>query len=174
MTEPDYGYGDAAPSDPVDYGYGDDAAPAVDYGYGDAPAAAEDYGYGEAAPDYGYGDAAPAPPAQDYGYGDDAAPAAEPSQESRRPKRRCSVTRYTIENEDKESALTAHTRIRDFRNGVDSGTDPVPVDDANKSTHTNTTSSTSDENSNGNNAASGGIKKKGVMHRIRKRLSIIT
>lgn len=95
-TPVDYGYGDATPD--TDYGYGD-AKPDTDYGYGDAKPDT-DYGYGEAAPssashaEYGYGDAAP-----DMGYGDaspDADRATELVETKKRPKRRCSVTRYSL------------------------------------------------------------------------------
>lgn len=116
----DYGYGDAEP-DPVDYGYGDvdygygDAAPDQDYGYGDAQPdygygdakPSEDYGYGDAQPDYGYGDAKPD---EDYGYGDqvEEKPKEEPKKPAgRRPKRRCSVTKYTLD----ETAQAAQTHV---------------------------------------------------------------
>lgn len=113
----DYGYGDAKPD--TDYGYGD-ATPDTDYGYGDATPdmgygdAAPDMGYGDARPDtdYGYGDAAPSSAAAssqaEYGYGDaapdmgygDASPDADRATElvetKKRPKRRCSVTRYSL------------------------------------------------------------------------------
>lgn len=84
----------------VDYEYED-----VDYGYGDAepePANAPetDYGYGNADTD------------EDYGYGD-----AEPEQPvieepKHRPKRRCSVTKFNLDNSE---ALTAADRIRELR-----------------------------------------------------------
>jgi hypothetical protein len=95
-------------------------AASVDYGYGDTP----DYGYGET--DYGYGDAKPAE--VDYGYGDggakqddygygDAKPDEPSSQEERRPKRRCSVTRYSIAPQ--QAPLNAAAVINDLRNGAD-------------------------------------------------------
>jgi hypothetical protein len=95
MSEVDYGYGEPEP----DYGYGDEAPAATDYGYGDdAGGGGEDYGYGDAAPgggeDYGYGDAAPG--GTDYGYGDD-----EPTplpKAAGRPKRRCSVTKFSLDS----------------------------------------------------------------------------
>jgi hypothetical protein len=95
----------------VDYGYGGDAP---DYGYGDA-----DYGYGDdakpAQPDYGYADD-PKPPSDDaYGYGD-AKPDEPTAQEDRRPKRRCSVTRYSIAPQS--APLNAAAVINDLRNGA--------------------------------------------------------
>ena len=79
----------------------------VDYGYGDA--APVDYGYGDATPDYGYGDASPddnsnkttsTSTADDYGYGDcDGGAPAVPQQE-RRPRRRCSITKYSLEAQE--------------------------------------------------------------------------
>jgi hypothetical protein len=96
MADIDYGYGDATP-DAVDYGYGDAAPEPIDYGYGDSHNT--DYGYGATSPDYGYGDAP-----TDYGYGDvstdygygDAAPAPPVAPAARKPKRRCSVTKYSL------------------------------------------------------------------------------
>jgi hypothetical protein len=94
MSEVDYGYGEPEP----DYGYGDEPAGETDYGYGDEPAAEADYGYGDAAPatdDYGYGDAAPGG-GEAYGYGDD-----EPKplpKAAGRPKRRCSVTKFSLDS----------------------------------------------------------------------------
>jgi hypothetical protein len=101
----DYGYGDA-----MDYGYGDSAQP--DYGYGKSQ---PDYGYGEPQPDYGYGDD-PKPASEDYGYGD-AKPDEPAPQEDRRPKRRCSVTRYSIAPQ--QAPLNAAAVINDLRNGAD-------------------------------------------------------
>ena len=107
MAEVDYGYGDSAP----DYGYGD-ASPDQDYGYGDAKPD-EDYGYGDAAPDqdYGYGDAAPD---QDYGYGDAAPDEAPPK---RKPKRRCSVTKFSLDAEA-QATQNCIAQIDAFRNGA--------------------------------------------------------
>jgi hypothetical protein len=111
MADMDYGYGDASD---MGYGYGDapdmgygDAAP--DMGYGDAV----DMGYGDAA-DMGYGDAG------DMGYGDaepdDPNKAVEPAAvEKRRPKRRCSVTKFSIEE---DSPMHAASMINDFRAGL--------------------------------------------------------
>jgi hypothetical protein len=185
--EVDYGYGDCQPDD--GYGDGTPAAAAVDYGYGDeavAPTSAIgtkiiDYvkKSSDNGMDYGYGDGDP----MDYGYGDDdgespavAHETTAPSPlEDRRPKRRCSVTKYTIENEDQESPLTAHTRINDFRNGSCS---VVVVDDAKSTTTTSTPETVSSAVETKSSAASSETdgaakKKKGMMHRIRKRLSIV-
>jgi len=124
----DYGYGDDAPAAAnADYGYGDDA-PAADYGYG-APDTAE-YGYGDtpAGADYGYGDA-PAADA-DYGYGDEpAAPAPAPvrtaEEESRRPKRRGSVTRFSIEAEACDRPLDYNWEGQK-EEGLDANGAPLP------------------------------------------------
>jgi hypothetical protein len=166
--EMDYGYGDAAPE--MDYGYGD-AAPEMDYGYGDA-APETDYGYGDAAPetDYGYGDTAPAKPEEDYGYGEpDSAPA---PQKDRRPKRRCSVTKFSLAT---ETPLTAASVINDFRAGLVQSAQE-PADDC-KSAITDETGSMDMEFSpcKGDEAQTElpkTIRKKGMMSRIRKRLSI--
>lgn len=123
----------------VDYGYGDSA----DYGYGDSQ---PDYGYGETEPDYGYGDSKPdepdygygdAQPSEDYGYGD-AKPDEPATQEERRPKRRCSVTRYSIAPQ--QAPLNAAAVINDFRNGAEvetlatdnAASEQAPVDAAEK------------------------------------------
>lgn len=93
----------------------------VDYGYGDAQ---PDYGYGDAQPDYGYGDAQPVSTKeetiyavddrisrwlhtyrnliQDYGYGEQTQPEAVKQAEERRPRRRCSVTKYSLEEAGKK------------------------------------------------------------------------
>jgi len=124
MAEVDYGYGDAGAED---YGYGD-ANPDQDYGYGDA-SPDQGYGYGDASPDqdYGYGDASPD---QDYGYGDaspDEPAAPEPvaaAQPPRRkgPKRRCSITKFSLE-EGASCSLNSHNIIDQFRNNANA---PVP------------------------------------------------
>mmetsp|Transcript_1659 Transcript_1659/g.3546 ORF Transcript_1659/g.3546 Transcript_1659/m.3546 type:complete len:142 (-) Transcript_1659:162-587(-) len=103
----DYGYGDSGGSGGADYGYGD----SNDYGYGDSGAGggdtdygygdSNDYGYGDDAGDMGYGDQG----GQDYGYGDQpepSAPSAAPAPSAdgkKRPKRRCSVTKFSLEAE---------------------------------------------------------------------------
>lgn len=92
MAEVDYGYGD----EQMDYGYGD-ASPAMDYGYGDTNEA--DNGYGK-------------PDDANNGYGE-----AKLIEESAipRPKRRCSVTKFSLAT---ETPLTAASVIADLRNGV--------------------------------------------------------
>jgi hypothetical protein len=91
MADVDYGYEDLS-----GYGYGD-GEPDADYGYGEA-GADTDYGYGDQDLDYGYGDEEQTKPVEE-----------EPKT---RPKRRCSVTKYNLENND---ALTAADRIRELR-----------------------------------------------------------
>jgi hypothetical protein len=155
MSEVDYGYGEPEP----DYGYGDEPAAETDYGYGDEPAAEADYGYGDAAPesDYGYGDAAPGG-GEDYGYGDDA-PTPLPKAAGR-PKRRCSVTKFSL----------------------DSGPPPVAElqesapDDNEKGTEATTSCNVSDDGEDLDQvpAALGdpGKKKKTMMSKLRKRMSL--
>lgn len=191
MGDVDYGYGDDAVADygygddaPADYGYGDDAAP-TDYGYGDG--GAEDYGYGDAAPeaDYGYGDAAPdadpygygdAAPEAEYGYGDEPAPMEAPKT---RPKRRCSVTRFSIEAEACDKPL-------DYGWQGD-GQPPAaeePVSDEKSSAQTESTIESAGDHEHDEDEEGGSMidkikvdklnmPKKGMMSRIRKRLSIM-
>lgn len=108
----------------------------VDYGYGDNTT---DYGYGDSAPDstdYGYGDSgAGAAEATDYGYGDDSGAPQEPTPQpkGRRPRRRCSVTKYSLEEASKDSGtpeaemvqqLNAAQMMQHFRNGGAPGSAP--------------------------------------------------
>jgi hypothetical protein len=140
MTDVDYGYGDAG-ADNNDYGYGDAAPDGTDYGYG-APDNTDygygapdstDYGYG--APDsndYGYGDQAPA---TDYGYGDQSdygygdAPVEQPKPKKERPKRRCSVTKYSLDSTGQE-ATSQMDRLAQIRAGNFSNDAPPPVSSA--------------------------------------------
>ena len=121
----DYGYGDAQPDYGYgeDMGYGDGAPDSTDYGYGNSAPDNTDYGYGDSAPatDYGYGDAAPE---QDYGYGDSSPTPAPPAPTKRRPRRRCSVTKYSLEEASKNGGaaetemvqeLNAAQMIQNFR-----------------------------------------------------------
>lgn len=164
MAEVDYGYGEQE-----DLGYGD-AAPDTDYGYGDV-APDMDYGYGDSAPDqpdYGYGDAKPE---DDYGYGD-SAPESVP-QKDRRPKRRCSVTKFSLAT---ETPLTAASVIADLRNGV-APDSTLEVNDDCKSYLTDDTGSMDLDYSPSIATEPAkeqplAIRKKGMMGRIRKRLSI--
>jgi hypothetical protein len=98
-------------------------AASVDYGYGDAK---------PAQPDYGYGDESKPPSEDAYGYGD-AKPDEPTPLEDRRPKRRCSVTRYSIAPQ--QAPLNAAAVINDLRNGADIetlGSEQAPVDDDEK------------------------------------------
>jgi len=176
MEYEDMGYGDM--------GYGH-AEPDLDYGYGDAePDSPEDYGYGDAEPDppedYGYGDAEPDPP-EDYGYGDAAPDDPTPlPEEKKRPKRRCSVTKFSLEEaEGPQSGLMAADVIKNFRNGAVPAPEPAPVvvDDCNKSFSTEETRSMDSvaaisPEQKKQPKAKGTVRKKGMMSRIRKRLSI--
>jgi len=169
-TMTDYGYGDTQP----DYGYGD----STDYGYGDS-APATDYGYGDSAPaavDYGYGDTT------DYGYGDEAPAMEAPT--TRRPKRRCSVTKYSLTSAPEGSAesemaqqINAHDMINQFRqNGGNARATPEPTHSG-----TSTVASVATE---GSNNSSSSPRKKGQGHpegagklggrfrKLRKRLSM--
>ena len=125
-AQPDYGYGDTTDygygaTDSTDYGYG--APDTTDYGYGapdttDYGYGGQDMGYGDGAPDMGYGDGAP-----DMGYGDTAPAPAPPK--SRRPRRRCSVTKFSLEEASKTGGsqeaemlqqLNSAQMIQNFRN----------------------------------------------------------
>jgi hypothetical protein len=132
MAEVDYEYGDAA-----DYGYGDSAPDSTDYGYGDSAPDNTDYGYGETEVDMGYGQAEPSTDygyqqtdygyeaaadygygATDYGYGDEPKeqePAPAPPKKDR-PKRRCSVTKYSLDTTSQETQ-TQIDRIAQIRAG---------------------------------------------------------
>jgi hypothetical protein len=90
MADVDYGYEDLS-----GYGYGE-GEPETDYDYGDAEPQ-PDYGYGDEDNDYGYADEEPSKPVE------------EPKQ---RPKRRCSVTKFNLDN---DNTLTAADRIRELR-----------------------------------------------------------
>ena len=129
----------------------------MDYGYGDA-APAEDYGYGDSAPD-------------DYGYGD-AEPAAAPPSDKKRPKRRCSVTKFSLEEEEGQSGLMAADMINNFRNAIPPQPEPV-VDDC-KSTITDDTRSLDSDFSPVKAEETKVVKKKasGMMSRFRKRMSV--
>ena len=171
----DYGYGDAEP----DYGYGGqdmgygDAQP--DYGYGDQDMGygdgAPDMGYGDAQPDYGYGDASPD---EDYGYGD--APPPQPAPEAHRPKRRCSVTKYSLTSAETGTAehemaqqLSSIDRINQFRSGGGDREAPQPTNSA-MSFGTNDGGSADPEAE--PEHAPAPVKAKGKFSKLRKRLSI--
>ena len=195
-AQPEYGYGDAQPeygNAQPDYGYGD-AQP--DYGYGDAQ---PDYGYGDAQPDYGYGDAQP-----DYGYGDaqpDEAPpahacaepmAADASKKEKRPKRRCSVTRFSIEAEACDRPLDYSWQGLQQEQEQQAPPTPTPPEayperpqyDKSSAISETMTESTAGNSSDGTDEDGGMLakvklstvnmpKKKGMLGKIRKRLSII-
>jgi hypothetical protein len=169
MAEVDYGYGDQ------DYGY-EDAGPDMGYGeaspgmgYGDA---SPDMGYGSAAPDssmdYGYGDATPD---MDYGYGDASPDPVPAPKEDKRPKRRCSVTKFSLAT---ETPLTAASVINDLRMGLpppQSSSDSLDNDCA-KSIVTDETRS--DDGMKTPPVTEEAPKKNGMISRIRRRLSIVS
>ena len=148
------------------YDYGDNEE--SDYGYGDATPD-YDYGYGDASPDYGYEDANAD---EDYGYGD-AEPAIEKpaAPATTRPKRRCSVTKYNLEN---SNALTAADRIKELRE------EETPKVETSSSRTYRTDEKSSISSTDTPEAsppptvvkAEAIVKKKGVMSRMRKRLSV--
>jgi hypothetical protein len=144
----DYGYDD--------YGYGDcEPSPAVvDMGFGD-----ENMGYGD---DYGYGEGSP-------GASEDAA-----TKEEKRPKRRCSVTKYSLQAEEPASALCAASVISDFRNGSNPQSLAVEQGNGDCCAKSAVTDDTLSVDGSCPEATKHGIRKKGMMHRIRKRLSIVT
>ena len=158
---PDYGYGDAAP----DYGYGE-ASP--DYGYGDAPPDENAYGYGNAAPDdtnqYGYGDAAP-DESSPYGYGDQA-----PPQRKGPAKRRCSVTKFSLKAKQQESKGEEVTAPLDYSYGADGHLD----DKADARTEATSSNASTDDNfeTQEHHHVKHTHRKKGIMSKLRKRLSL--
>ena len=167
----DYGYGDDAGA--ADYGYGDDAG-AADYGYGDAPAST-DYGYGDqGGDDYGYGDQG-----DPYGYGDtvpDEAPAPLPPKTDKRPKRRCSVTRFSIEAEANNKPLDYNWTAEGQEQAQESAPAPESAADEKSQARTESTVDTNDGEESMLDkipAHKLNMPKKGRMSKIRKRLSIM-
>jgi hypothetical protein len=171
MTE-DYGYGDTTSPD---YGYGDAA---VEYGYGDADAAAPPD------MDYGYGDNASAPNT-DYGYGDDAgpgdvAPVKLPT-ETRKPKRRCSVTKYslvstaTVEG-SAEAEMATQIQQAEILQNLRNGGAPRPLPPRPTRSEYSTASADAfptDVTPTPESATAVPVKKgKGKLRRLRKRLSM--
>ena len=200
-AEPDYGYGDVSA-----YGYGDGSPDESDYGYGDTKPD-EDYGYGDAKPDmdYGYGDAKPdddnrysdAKPDKDYGHGTPPSPAAPAApSENRRPKRRCSVTKYSLEEskgsqeQEMVQQLNAAQMLENFRNGIgfelpqqppkpEQRSPPAPTDSGyctdGKSCGTVITAVSNDDEdpaAEKQEAAPKPNRRKGAMARLRRRLSL--
>lgn len=190
MAELDYGY-EQTPTDygyettPTDYGYGEE----TDYGYGPQTNYGEqtDYGYDEQT-DYGYGDARP----------EEAAPPTFPKPETAAPrrqqvKRRCSVTKFSLDT----GAQEANKAQEDMRNMVDmirqGGIphsppeqapshseleiiqDQAPADEKSAAAMTCSTASC-DSSFDGDGASSRHDQekktKKGMMSRMRKRLSV--
>ncbi|GAX27310.1 hypothetical protein FisN_23Lh115 [Fistulifera solaris] len=108
-------------ADYEDYPYDDDQQ--YDYQYGEQDM---DYGYGDDAGDYGYGEAEPdeSAPIEDMGYEQDTV-AEEIAPKRRTPKRRCSVTKYSLvsaaENGGAEAEMVKNLQaaeiMNQFRNG---------------------------------------------------------
>ena len=148
MAEVDYGYGDQN-----DYGYGD-ATPDNDMGYGVAePDNTMGYGYAAPDTDYGYGDAAPDEP--------EAAVVVD-----KRPKRRCSVTKFSLAS---ETPLTAASVINDLRMGLPVAPLPPASSDGDCAKST-VTDDTLPECAPPSKPAP--PKKNGMISRIRRRLSV--
>jgi hypothetical protein len=139
ITDP-YGYGDSSATKSVDkYGYGDTSANdnVSKYGYGDgSPHDTAKYGYGDTSQDdtskYGYGDASPKDEVSAYGYGDgspDGQSSGNGEEPHRRPRRRNSVTRYSIVAQDAvKNEFVAHANMIDqLRQGADVTSPPPPV-----------------------------------------------
>jgi hypothetical protein len=112
-----YGYGDASPDTDSKLGY-EAPTPCCDtdkYGYGPSKDESNNpYGYGDSNPNgngnsnqHGYGDTNP------YGYGNETQPEQPPRRE--RPRRRCSVTKYSLEE--------AQQQVKEI---IDSKTDEAP------------------------------------------------
>lgn len=109
MADVDYGYEDLS-------GYGEGEPDAGDYGYGDGDAEPEtDYGYGDEEPGYGYGE-------------EEEEPAKHVEEPKQRPKRRCSVTKFNLDN---ESAVTAADRIRELRDNANGEADKITIASSN-------------------------------------------
>jgi hypothetical protein len=189
MAELDYGYEQTEygyETTATDYGYGEE----TDYGYGPSPQSNSgeqtDYGYDEQT-DYGYGDARP----------EEDAPPTEPKLEAAAPrrqqvKRRCSVTKFSLD----AGAQEANKAQEDMRSMVDmirqGGTPHPPPEQApNNSENENIQQVPSDEKSSAAMTCSTAScdssfdgdgpstrhdqekkTKKGMMSRMRKRLSV--
>jgi hypothetical protein len=112
----------------------------VDYGYGER----YDYGYGDSEPEMIAEDVKPKDTyysAPDDGYGYDGISENvpeqctnneldQPSTHIRRPKRRCSVTKFTLESGDAATSLTAASVIANMRNGIVPESDGITTSDA--------------------------------------------
>ncbi len=102
-SQPSSSYGESQPSN-ADYGYGDSAPSNTDYGYGDSPPGNTDYGYGDSEP----------------------AESVKEEPKTRRPRRRCSVTKYSLEETAEDGSaeaemvknLHAAEMLQKFRQGL--------------------------------------------------------
>ena len=103
-----YGYGDASPDTYNKLGYESTSCDADKYGCGSEKVESNPYGYGDSNP-YDYGDSNP------YGYGDDSSMALDAPPRRERPRRRCSVTKYSLEatEEVKESVENNEMMLTD-------------------------------------------------------------
>lgn len=117
-----------------------------------------DYGYGDM--DYGYGDPEPE---QTDSKGEEAAPVG-------RPKRRCSVTKFSLPT---ETPLTAASVINDLRNGLLVPVSPspslVPEDQKGDMDDVDTGSGGSGELVPETDRASPGRKKSGMLRFLKRR-----
>ena len=150
-TADDLGYGTAEP-DVAKYGYGSSTPSTDQYGYGDATPDTTKYGYEQTAADLGYEDpdaasngnpygyghqekddpltklSSHSTPSVDYGYGDDNGSSGEPRRRRERPRRRGSVTKYSLDAQDQvQQEFDAHSQaIAQIRDGANDGVPPPP------------------------------------------------
>jgi hypothetical protein len=163
MTDYGYGYGDAAPGN-------------QDYGYGDA---SPEYGYGDAGPDRGIGYADAAPEDADHVHGE-VMPEAAKVTEPRRPKRRCSVTKYSLVSNATEGSAEAEMgqqiqqaeMMQNFRNGGGARPSPPQPTSSDYSMASAETMLTDDGVTPNPESAVPVKKGKGKLSRLRRRLSV--
>jgi hypothetical protein len=154
----------------TDYGYDN-----PEYGYGDT---SPDCGYSDTGPDmdYGYGDDA-APENTDYGYGAEVTPEAAKPTESRRPKRRCSVTKYSLVSSEGSAEAEMGQQIQQaemlqsFRNG--GGARPLPPQPTSSEYSTASTESFQTDDDETTSPETAAPKKgKSKLSKLRRRLSV--
>jgi hypothetical protein len=123
-------------------------------------AAEVDYGYGDM--DYGYGEPDPEPePINNTNLADEAGAA------NRRPKRRCSVTKFSL---PEETPLNAASIINDMRNGTVTASEPALVTEDRKDANANAVESDMEAGDDANNERSApGRQRSGVLRFLKRR-----
>jgi hypothetical protein len=119
----------------------------VDYGYGDM-----DYGYGE-----------PDPEPEPINTADNDAPSAAAN---RRPKRRCSVTKFSL---PEETPLNAASIINDIRNGTVAASEPALVTEDQKGDNVNVVIEASDTEAGDERSAAERQRSGGVLRFLKRR-----